>query len=92
MDSPENLSRVIVIRILTIVSSFRLALYAKVQFFLCFAFREYYFQEGNHVYSKLEVAEAYKRALNTWAQWVDANINSTTTRVFFRGYSASHFK
>ncbi|KAM7463130.1 hypothetical protein LguiA_031251 [Lonicera macranthoides] len=51
-----------------------------------------YFQEGNRVYSKLEVADAYTRALRTWAQWVDANINHTRTRVFFRGYSASHFR
>ncbi|KAL2470290.1 Protein trichome birefringence-like 4 [Abeliophyllum distichum] len=52
----------------------------------------YYFQEGDHVYDKLEVAEAYKMALRTWAQWVDANINISRTSVFFRGYSASHFK
>ncbi|PIN19233.1 hypothetical protein CDL12_08086 [Handroanthus impetiginosus] len=51
-----------------------------------------YFQEGDHIYTKLEVAEAYKRALSTWARWVDSNINSTRTTVFFRGYSASHFK
>lgn len=55
-------------------------------------FRKYYFQEGDHVYNKLEVADAYKKALKTWAKWVDANINSSKTRVFFRGYSASHFK
>ncbi|KAJ4848404.1 Protein trichome birefringence-like 4 [Turnera subulata] len=54
--------------------------------------RGYYFQEGKHVYSKLEVTEAYKKALLTWANWVDANINSSHTRVFFRGYSASHFR
>ncbi|KAL0388859.1 UNVERIFIED_CONTAM: protein trichome birefringence-like 4 [Sesamum radiatum] len=53
---------------------------------------KYYFQEGNHVYRKLEVADAYKKALRTWARWVDANINSSRTRVFFRGYSSSHFK
>ncbi|KAL2459308.1 protein trichome birefringence-like [Forsythia ovata] len=52
----------------------------------------YYFQEGDHVYDKLEVAEAYKRALRTWAQWVDGNINTSRTSVFFRGYSASHFR
>ncbi|XP_038706570.1 protein trichome birefringence-like 4 [Tripterygium wilfordii] len=51
-----------------------------------------YFQEGSHVYNNLEVTEAYTKALRTWAQWVDANINSTRTRVFFRGYSASHFR
>ncbi|KAL8484858.1 hypothetical protein ACS0TY_027232 [Phlomoides rotata] len=37
--------------------------------------RKYYFQEGDHLYQKLEVAEAYKKALKTWAQWVDTNIN-----------------
>ncbi|CAA3031815.1 trichome birefringence-like 4 [Olea europaea subsp. europaea] len=52
----------------------------------------YYFQEGDHVYEKLEVTEAYKRALRRWAQWVDSNINISRTSVFFRGYSASHFK
>ncbi|WCJ23388.1 Protein trichome birefringence [Euphorbia peplus] len=51
-----------------------------------------YFQEGNHVYPRLEVTEAYTKALLTWAQWVDSNINSSRTRVFFRGYSASHFR
>ncbi|EYU44005.1 hypothetical protein MIMGU_mgv1a026273mg [Erythranthe guttata] len=53
---------------------------------------KYYFQEGNHVYNKLAVADAYKKALKTWAQWVDENIDSSKTSVFFRGYSASHFK
>ncbi|KAK2990271.1 hypothetical protein RJ640_014723 [Escallonia rubra] len=51
-----------------------------------------YFQEGNHVYTRLEVADAYTRALKTWAQWVDSHVNPSRTRVFFRGYSASHFK
>ncbi|CAN1194964.1 Protein trichome birefringence-like 4 [Linum perenne] len=50
-----------------------------------------YYQEGSHVYSKLQVTEAYKKALWTWAQWADSNINTSRTRVFFRGYSASHF-
>ncbi|EEF43053.1 protein trichome birefringence-like 4 [Ricinus communis] len=51
-----------------------------------------YFQEGSHVYNRLKVTEAYTKALWTWAHWVDANINSSHTRVFFRGYSASHFR
>ncbi|KAF6134624.1 hypothetical protein GIB67_022911, partial [Kingdonia uniflora] len=51
-----------------------------------------YYQEGNYVYNKLDVTEAYTKALQTWAQWVDTNIDSTRTRVFFRGYSASHFR
>ncbi|XP_012084027.1 protein trichome birefringence-like 4 [Jatropha curcas] len=51
-----------------------------------------YFQEGNHVYNRLQVTEAYTKALGTWAQWVDAKIDTSHTRVFFRGYSASHFR
>ncbi|CAH8299768.1 unnamed protein product [Eruca vesicaria subsp. sativa] len=51
-----------------------------------------YFQEGNRVYEKLEVKEAYTKALHTWADWVDSSINSSRTRVFFVGYSSSHFR
>ncbi|XVF62498.1 hypothetical protein PTKIN_Ptkin09bG0012800 [Pterospermum kingtungense] len=51
-----------------------------------------YFQEGGHVYKKMEVKIAFTKALRTWAQWVDANIDRNHTRVFFAGYSASHFR
>ncbi|KAJ0981210.1 hypothetical protein J5N97_009465 [Dioscorea zingiberensis] len=51
-----------------------------------------YYQEGNHVYDELNVVEAFHRALNTWATWLDANVNPNKTLVFFRGYSASHFR
>ncbi|KAL9671761.1 hypothetical protein QQ045_009334 [Rhodiola kirilowii] len=51
-----------------------------------------FFQEGDHIYSSLPVNEAYLKAMRTWAKWVDANIDPDRTRVFFRGYSASHFK
>ncbi|XP_020599459.1 protein trichome birefringence-like [Phalaenopsis equestris] len=51
-----------------------------------------YYQEGNRVYSELNVVEAFHKALHTWAKWVDANINPKKTLIFFRGYSASHFR
>ncbi|KAJ4877741.1 Protein trichome birefringence-like 4 [Raphanus sativus] len=51
-----------------------------------------YFKEGNRVYEKLEVKDAYTKALHTWADWVDSNINSTRTRVLFVGYSSSQFR
>ncbi|PSR90237.1 Protein trichome birefringence like [Actinidia chinensis var. chinensis] len=50
-----------------------------------------YYQEGSHVYGELNVVEAFRKAMTTWARWIDANINPTKTLVFFRGYSASHF-
>ncbi|XWS43255.1 hypothetical protein CRYUN_Cryun16bG0087200 [Craigia yunnanensis] len=50
-----------------------------------------YYQEGSHVYDELNVLEAFRKALTTWARWVDANVNPMKSMVFFRGYSASHF-
>ncbi|KAK6941948.1 PC-Esterase [Dillenia turbinata] len=50
-----------------------------------------YYQEGSHVYSDLNVLEAFRRALTTWGRWIDANVNPKKSLVFFRGYSASHF-
>ena len=54
--------------------------------------RKDYYQEGSHVYNELNVLEAFRKALTTWARWVDANVNPMKSLVFFRGYSASHFR
>uniref|UniRef100_I1Q748 Uncharacterized protein n=1 Tax=Oryza glaberrima TaxID=4538 RepID=I1Q748_ORYGL len=50
-----------------------------------------YYQEGNHVYSELNVVDAFHKALVTWSRWIDANVDPKKTTVLFRGYSASHF-
>ncbi|CAI8587570.1 unnamed protein product [Vicia faba] len=52
---------------------------------------EDYYQEGNHVHPRLKVLDAYKRALTTWAKWIDSNVDANRTHVFFRGYSVTHF-
>ncbi|KAG5398799.1 hypothetical protein IGI04_020613 [Brassica rapa subsp. trilocularis] len=52
---------------------------------------EDYYQEGNNVHPKLDVDEAFGKALTTWGQWVDKNVNPKKSLVFFRGYSPSHF-
>ncbi|XP_074570554.1 protein trichome birefringence-like 1 [Curcuma longa] len=52
---------------------------------------ENFYQEGDHVFPKLSAEEAYRRALKTWANWVRTRIDPSRTRVFFRGYSWSHF-
>mgnify|MGYP002775695530 FL=1 len=49
------------------------------------------FQEGQHVYKKLDVMVAYKKALSTWAAWVDRHVNPRNTTVFFRSYSPVHY-
>ncbi|XP_027364836.1 protein trichome birefringence-like 1 [Abrus precatorius] len=51
-----------------------------------------YYQEGDHIHGQLNVEEAFYKALLTWSQWVDANIDPKKTVVFFRGYSPSHFR
>ncbi|KAM0918237.1 hypothetical protein ACQ4PT_008850 [Festuca glaucescens] len=50
-----------------------------------------YYQEGSHIYSELNVVDAFHKALVTWSKWIDANVNPKKTTVMFRGYSASHF-
>eukprot|EP00256_Glycine_max_P065387 XP_025979982.1 protein trichome birefringence-like 1 [Glycine max] len=40
----------------------------------------------------MNVEEAFHKALLTWAQWIDSNIDPKKTTVFFRGYSPSHFR
>nr|KYP47080.1 hypothetical protein KK1_031310 [Cajanus cajan] len=51
-----------------------------------------YYQEGDHIHGQMNVEEAFRRALMTWSQWVDTNVDSKKTAVFFRGYSPSHFR
>ncbi|CAH2042867.1 unnamed protein product [Thlaspi arvense] len=51
-----------------------------------------YFQEGNHIYAKLNVMEAFRKAMMTWARWIDANVDPAKTIVFFSGYSPAHFR
>lgn len=50
-----------------------------------------YYQEGGVVHSHLEASLAFRRALKTWATWVDRYINPHKTHVFFRSSSPSHF-
>ncbi|CAA0841680.1 Protein trichome birefringence-like 1 [Striga hermonthica] len=50
-----------------------------------------YYQEGDHVHEKLDVVEAFDRAMATWARWVEANVDPMKTHVFFRSYTLSHF-
>ncbi|KAL3604432.1 hypothetical protein D5086_005291 [Populus alba] len=51
-----------------------------------------YYQEGNQVHPQLDVSIAFRRALMTWASWVDRHINPRKTRVFFRSSAPSHFR
>lgn len=51
-----------------------------------------YYQEGDQVHPHLDVSPAFRKALMTWASWVDQHATPGKTQVFFRSYSPSHFR
>ncbi|KAL5863039.1 hypothetical protein ACOSQ3_000553 [Xanthoceras sorbifolium] len=51
-----------------------------------------YYQEGDKVHPRLDVSTAFRRALTTWASWLDKHIKPSKTRVFFRNSAPSHFR
>ncbi|KAH9626432.1 hypothetical protein KSS87_004934, partial [Heliosperma pusillum] len=54
---------------------------------------ENFFQEGDDfVHKKMDVEEAYTKAMNTWGEWIDNTVNKNKTKVFFVGLTAVHYK
>ncbi|MED6216492.1 Protein trichome birefringence-like 5, variant 2 [Stylosanthes scabra] len=51
-----------------------------------------YYKEGDQIYPKFDAVEAYRRAIKTWANWIDHNINPKKQIVYYRGYSSAHFR
>ncbi|KAG8471988.1 hypothetical protein CXB51_036265 [Gossypium anomalum] len=51
-----------------------------------------YYKEGDYLYPKFDAVEAYRRALKTWARWIDENIKPEAKLVLYRGYSSAHFR
>ncbi|KAG6508527.1 hypothetical protein ZIOFF_033901 [Zingiber officinale] len=49
-----------------------------------------YFQIREELTEEMEPAEAFNRALRTWARWVDSNVDPRQTSVFFRSISPEH--
>ncbi|XP_061350132.1 protein trichome birefringence-like 6 [Gastrolobium bilobum] len=52
----------------------------------------YYYQEGSLVHPRLNVSTALRKALMTWASWVDKHMNPRKAQVFFRSSAPSHFR
>ncbi|KAG8387848.1 hypothetical protein BUALT_Bualt02G0063900 [Buddleja alternifolia] len=50
-----------------------------------------YMEAGGTLYQDMDRLVALERGLRTWAKWVDANIDSSTSRVFFQGISPTHY-
>lgn len=51
-----------------------------------------YFQEGEEVKLKMNVDDAYKRAMETVVNWIQTEVDSNKTQVFFRTFAPVHFR
>lgn len=51
-----------------------------------------FIEDGTKTYRDMDRLVAYEKALNTWAKWVDTNVDPSTTKVFFQGVSPDHNK
>lgn len=61
-------------------------------FLYCACYRWDVIQDGSTEYKDMVRLVAYEKALNTWARWVESNIDPTKTRVIFQGVSPDHAK
>ncbi|KAB5541126.1 hypothetical protein DKX38_014100 [Salix brachista] len=50
-----------------------------------------YMESGGTYYQDMDRMVAMERGLRTWANWVDSNIDTTRTRVFFQSISPTHY-
>lgn len=49
-------------------------------------------ESGGTYYQDMDRLAAFEKGLRTWANWVDANLYNTGTRVFFQSISPTHYK
>lgn len=49
-------------------------------------------QDGSTVRKDMDRLTAFYRGLSTWARWVDSNIDTSKTKVFFQGISPTHYQ
>ncbi|KFK24067.1 hypothetical protein AALP_AAs61177U000100, partial [Arabis alpina] len=48
-------------------------------------------RDGASLLRDMDRLDAFNKGLTTWAQWVDQNVNTSQTRVFFQGISPTHY-
>ncbi|CAM9000754.1 unnamed protein product [Rhodiola kirilowii] len=51
-----------------------------------------YIQDGSNLVKEMDSIAAFYKGLTTWANWVDQNVDSSKTKVFFQGISPTHYR
>ncbi|PKI57481.1 hypothetical protein CRG98_022132 [Punica granatum] len=51
----------------------------------------WYFQKGGSLKLGMPISSAFSTALETWVSWVENNINTNRTAMFFRTFESSHW-
>lgn len=51
-----------------------------------------YFQEGKEVKTEMKIEDAYQQSLKTVMHWINKELNSKKTTVFFRMFAPVHFR
>ncbi|KAA3478513.1 protein trichome birefringence-like 38 [Gossypium australe] len=51
-----------------------------------------YIRDGSALHKDMNRLLAYYKGLSTWAKWVDTNVDTTKTKVFFQGISPTHYE
>ncbi|KAM1341543.1 hypothetical protein PS1_005900 [Malus domestica] len=50
-----------------------------------------YMESGGYYYQDMDRLAALEKGMKTWANWIDSNIDTTRTRVFFLSISPTHY-
>ncbi|XVF58611.1 hypothetical protein PTKIN_Ptkin07bG0080200 [Pterospermum kingtungense] len=50
-----------------------------------------WFQYKKKVFADMKVETAFKVAMKTWARWIEKNVDTSKTTVYFRSMSPAHF-
>ncbi|KAF3953570.1 hypothetical protein CMV_021000 [Castanea mollissima] len=51
-----------------------------------------YIEDSGKVLKDMDRMVAFRKALTTWAKWVDTDVDPSKTKVFFKGITPQHYK